>query len=87
MSDHYADQVTKDPSQVTKDPPQPPQSFTILITMHPNQQVEVTGPLSNDVLCYGMLEKARAHIQNLHLKASNGPGQGIAGMLRKMGRG
>ena len=90
MSDQYAEYVASEKQDQVA--PQG-KSITLLITLQPNQQVEMTGPLGNDGLCYLMLEKARAHIQNMHLlkeleqkaKASNG--QGIAGLLKKMGRG
>lgn len=89
MSDEYAEKVNEEQSAQLS--ASSARSFTLLITMHPNNQIELTGPIGNDVLCYGMLEKARAHIQNMHLveglkKAmpSNG---GINGLLKKMGRG
>ena len=92
MSDQYAEQVSQE--KQTQQTPTSPRSFTLVITLQPNgNDIELTGPLGNDGLCYLMLEKARAHIQNLHLikfleqqsKGTNG--QGITGLLKKMGRG
>lgn len=90
MSDSYAEQVQQEQQSQT---PPPQKAITLLITKQPNSiDVEVQGPLQNDFLCYAMLEKARAHIQNLHLMqamnsmATKGNGQGLAGLLKKMGR-
>lgn len=92
MSDSYADQVQQEKEQTQQVPSG--KAVTILITKQPNSiDVEVQGPLGNDLLCYGMLEKARSHIQNIHLinamnqMASKGNGRGLAGLLKKMGRG
>ena len=92
MSDKYAEQVQAE--QPVGQTPAGPRSFTLLITLQPNgSDVEVSGPIGNDGLCYLMLEKTRAHIQNLHFMAwvkrqeKTANGQGIAGLLKKMGRG
>jgi hypothetical protein len=89
MSDEVAKQFEsqKQEEQV----PSPSKSFTILITMQPDGNIEVTGPLVNDILCYGMLEKARCQIQKLHLiseqKRAQAKHGGIDGLLKRMNGG
>lgn len=39
-----------------------PEQIQIVITMTPDSQVSVTGPLDNKVLCYGLLEVAKGVI-------------------------
>ena len=69
----------------------PSRSFTLLITMHPDGNLEISGPIGNDLLCYGMLEKARSQIQKLHLladlKRTQAKPGGIEGLLKRMNGG
>lgn len=48
----------------------------LVITMTPDGQVQVSGPLQNKVLCYGMLESARDAIRdfkpNVGVELANG---------------
>lgn len=39
---------------------------TLVIELKPDGSVDVTGPLPNKILCYGMLESAKEIIQNIH---------------------
>ena len=69
----------------------PSRSFTLLITMHSDGKLDITGPIGDDLLCYGMLEKARSQIQKLHLladlKQTQAKPGGIGGLLKRMNGG
>ena len=41
-----------------------PPKIQLIITVTPGQPVQVTGPLPDKMLCYGMLEMARDVIQS-----------------------
>jgi len=82
-----------------QDPPTPTdpvgsRSFTLVITMQPTGQLEITGPINNPVLAFGMLQAAIAHlterftlikIDQVAQKAAKG--NGIGGLLKRMGNG
>lgn len=38
----------------------------LVIELMPDGSVNVTGPLPNKILCYGLLESAKEVIQNVH---------------------
>ena len=89
MSDDAAKHFTAQGS--VQEEGQPPRSTTLVITMQPNGNLEITGPLGNAILCYGILEKARSHIQQMHLMAelqhSQASKGGIGGLLKRMNGG
>ena len=86
-----SDEVAKQFESVPKEEVVPSKSFTLVITMQPSGQLELSGPLGNDTLCYGMLEKARCQIQKLHLMAEMEKAQasrgGINGLMKRMNGG
>ena len=92
MSDEAAqhfDQQTQGPEETGKSPGR---SISLTITLHPNGQLEMSGPIGNQILCYGLLGRATAHLTELSTmtmlkKAAAPPGQGLNGLLKKMGRG
>lgn len=68
-------------------------SITLTITLHPNGQLEMSGPLGNKVLANGLLGAGIQELHRIHLlkeidqMAKSANGGGIAGLLKKMGRG
>jgi hypothetical protein len=44
-------------------------AMTMTITVHDNGQLEVSGPLENKIVCYGLLEAARDAVQQHHDQA------------------
>lgn len=47
----------------------PPQGLQLVIHLSPNGQVQVAGPIDNQILCYGLLELGsdalKAHFEKL----------------------
>ena len=92
MSDAFAEKVQQDVSAVTP-PPEGGRSITLTITLQPNGQLELSGPLMNKVLANGLLGAAAQELHRLHLMkeleamATKANGGGINGLLKKMGRG
>ena len=92
MSDQYAQQI-KQEQQSQQELNQPGRSFSITVTMQPNGQLELSGPIGNKVLANGLLQAGIQELHRWHLmkelvemaKASNG--QGIAWLMKKMGGG
>lgn len=93
MSDSYAEKVSQEQGGQPETPEQPARSYSITVTMQPNGQLELTGPIGNKVLANGLLQAGLQELHRWHLlreleqmaKASNG--QGLMGLLKKMGRG
>ena len=88
MSDAFAEQVTGG------GPPTTPEgrSITMTITLHPNNQLEVNGPLGNKVLAYGLLGAAAQQLDQMYVlnelkQAAALNGGSLSGLLKKMGRG
>lgn len=50
--------------QDTREERPAPKAVQILITMAPNGGVQVTGPIDNKLLCYGLLDCARDAIKD-----------------------
>ena len=80
---HFANTPASEPSTAGR-------SVTLSVTLHPNGQMDYSLP-SNEILSYGMLEKARAKVDELALlrqmeqaKASRG---GMNGLLKRMNGG
>ena len=70
-------------------------SYTLTITLHPNGQLDLSGPLGNRVLSYGLLGAAASKLDELwamkaleqyaeKMAASRG---GINGLLKRMNGG
>jgi len=68
--------------------PQGGRSVTMTITLHPNGQMDFSLPTGNKILGYGMLECARAKLDELHLIESAKKAQasrgGVEGLLKRM---
>ena len=68
-------------------------SVTVTITLQPDGQLEMSGPLQNKILMNGLLGAAIQQLHAMHLKselvamAKTSNSGGLAGMLKKMGRG
>ena len=66
-------------------------SFTLSITMQPDGSLELSGPLGNKVLAFGLLGAAHAQLTMLHLKSELLAAQksrgGIEGLLKRMNGG
>jgi hypothetical protein len=66
-------------------------SYTLSITLHPNGQLDVSGPLNNKVLSYGLLGAAASKLDELYtiqtLEANAAKAQaargGIAGIMKR----
>ena len=63
MSDAYAEQVKEGPPAPA---PVDGCSITLTITLHPNKQIDFSFP-THELLAYGLLEKARAKLDELAL--------------------
>jgi len=86
MSDEAAKHFDERPPPET-----PSRSFTLSITLQPNGALELTGPLHNKVLAFGLLGAAHAQLTSLHLKtemaqAAQSRG-GLAGLRTRMNGG
>ena len=90
MSDEYAGKVEQEKVEPVASPQG--RSVTLSITLHPNGQIEFTLPVDK-VLAHGLLGAAQEHLAmqetlgRLQQMAQAGNGGGIAGLLKKMGRG
>ena len=68
----------------------PKRSFTLMITLQPNGELELSGPLNNKVLAFGLLGAATSQLSNSYLKeelkqaSSRG---GMNGLLKRMNGG
>lgn len=71
-------------------------SYTLTITLHPNGELELSGPLTNKVLSFGLLGAASSQLTAMHLvaeqtaakqKTAAPSGNGMSNLLRKMNRG
>ena len=90
MSDEYAEKV-KEELQPVK-PEASGRSVSLSITLHPNGQIEFSMP-TNKVMAHGLLGAAQeqlaklAMMQELQQMSKSANGGGVAGLLKKMGRG
>mgnify|MGYP001601223786 FL=1 len=90
MSDEYAEKVKEELQPVKPDVAG--RSVSLTITLHPNGQIEFSMP-TNKVMAHGLLGAAQEQLAKLAMmqelqqmsKAANGGG--VAGLLKKMGRG
>lgn len=91
MSDEVAKQFEK---ETTPETPQG-RSMTFSITLHPNGELELSGPIGNKVLSYGLLGAAASKLDEIYTiqaleakvaKASASRG-GMAGLLKRMNGG
>lgn len=87
MSDEVAKQFETSKPEV----PQQGRSVTLTVTLHPDGSIEFQLPLNNKILCYGLIECARAQADKLYLideqkkvQASRG---GVPGLLKRMNGG
>lgn len=87
MSDAYAEKS----SEELPEPPAQKRSVTMTITLHPDGSLELSGPLNNKLMAFGLLGAAQAQLTNVHIKselaqqaASRG---GMNGLLRRMNGG
>ena len=88
MSDAFAEQVASSPPTP---PPAEGRSVSLIITLHPNRQIDFLFPPQGELLAYGLLEKARAKLDELALireaqrqaKAYH-DSAGLNGLLKKM---
>lgn len=92
MSDEVAHQFEQ---QQTPGNEEPGRSVTLSITLHPNGQLDLSGPLANKILSYGLLGAATSKLdemwtlktleeQAVKAQASRG---GIPGLLKRMNGG
>lgn len=82
--------MSDETARALKDPPPHPEegrAAILTITLHPNKQMEFNFP-GNELLAYGMLEKARMQLDKMalvrefqHAQVSRG---GVNGLLRKI---
>ena len=81
MSDAFAKQVEKEPSQLPDG-----RSVSLTVTMHPNGQVEYNLP-TNLVLAHGLLGMAAAKLTELQMtmefKTKQAARGGLDGLLRR----
>lgn len=92
MSDDVAKHFEE--SKTAPDKAEPGRAFTLSITLHPNGELELTGPLNNKVLSYGLLGAAQAKLDErwtlqtldavAKAQASRG---GIGGLMKRMNGG
>lgn len=92
MSDEVAKQFEEEDQQKAEVSGNAGRSFSITVTMHPNGLVELSGPIANKVLANGLLgagiqELHRWHLMQEQKSLAKPHGQGINGLLKKMGRG
>ena len=90
MSDEYAEKVKEELQPVKPDVAG--RSVSLTITLHPNGQIEFSMP-TNKVMAHGLLGAAQeqlaklAMMQELQQMSKSANGGGVAGLLKKMGRG
>ena len=98
MSDEYAEKVKEELQPVKPEASglhpngQSGRNVSLSITLHPNGQIEFSMP-TNKVMAHGLLGAAQEQLAKLAMmqelqqmsKAANGGG--VAGLLKKMGRG
>lgn len=90
MSDEVAKQFEAQPSPATPGAPEG-KSVTLSVTLHPNGEIQFQLPMGNKILCYGLIEMARAQMDKMvlmnELKQATPPRGGAAGLLRRMNGG
>ena len=89
MSDEVAKQF--ETQKVPETPGMPEgKSVTLSVTLHPNGQIGFQLPLANKILCYGLIESARAQADKLYLineLKQVPPRGGVEGLLKRMNGG
>ena len=89
MSDEVAKQFAEESH--TKEPGPSGRSVTLSITLHPNGQIDFQLPANNKILCYGLLESARAQLDKLYFldeqKAAKAAQGGVNGLLKRINGG
>ncbi len=89
MSDESAKHFDGQQSEAAVPPQQ--RSFMLSITLQPDGSLELSGPLNNKVLAFGLLGAAQSQLTMLHLKAELVKAQkakgGIEGLLKRMNGG
>ena len=89
MSDEVAKQFeTQKPQEI---PAEQGRSVTLSITLHPNNQIDFQMPMGNKILAYGLLECARAKLDEMYLMQTAKQAQtsrgGVNGLLKRMNGG
>lgn len=73
------DKLKEEPKEVKQEP----QPIQLVITLNPDGQLSLSGPIQNKILCYGLLGRARDAIKDFKGNIIIPPKHGILDFARR----